>query len=194
MERGNGISTMLHRQARHLLDSMELLSEAKSANMDASPGKQKPGSKHLTHNGPVLHDLWLQRFTDHWDDLDALERLLRAGRAALELRRHGPPKIHDQRESEDFILENFEGVDAETVALIESERGAYCSRSYVLHLRRSNDRTDLGFPRPATEGRLRALDRLRMEHPKWTHEKLANELGVSRSTVTRMLNVERWAA
>jgi hypothetical protein len=114
--------------------------------------------------------------------------------AALELRRHGPPKIHDVVESEDFILTNYEGIDAEEVALIESERGALCSTSYVLHLRRSNDRTETGYPKPPTTGRLKALDRLVMEYPKKTHEFYARQLGVHRSTVTRMLNMDRWAA
>jgi len=184
----------LEREIRELLAKMELLSEAKSANVDASPGKQKPGSKHLTHNGPVLHMLWVKRFEDHWDDPDALQRLLRAGTAALELRRHGPPKIHDVVESEDWILSYYEGIDAHEVAMIESERGAHCSPSYVLHLRRANDRTDVGYQKPPSEGRRRALDRLLMEHPKKTHEFYAKQLGVSRSWVTKLLNDRRWAA
>lgn len=186
--------TTLEREIRELVSRMELLSEAKSANVDASPGKQKPGSKHLMHNGPVLCDLWVKRFEDHWDDPEALQRLLMAGNAALELRRHGPPKIHDERESEDFILANYEGVDAETVSLIESERGALCSTRYVLMLRRMNDRTDTGYAKPPSQGRLKALDRLRMEHPGWSQARYAKELGVNQSTVSRMLDVDRWAA
>jgi len=138
--------------------------------------------------------LWVRRFEDHWDDPDALHRLLRAGEAALELRRHGPPKIHDVVESEDWILTYYEGIDAHEVAMIESERGAHCSPSYVLHLRRSNDRTETGYPKPPSQGRLKALDRLRMEHPSWNQTRLAKELGISQSTVCRMLDVDRWAA
>ena len=186
----------LERDVRQLLARMEMLSEAKSANVDASPGKQKPGSKHLTHNGPVLADLWVRRFEDHWDDPDALERLLRAGKEALKLRQH-TPKLHDVVESEDFILLNYEGVDADTVAMVETERGAFCSTKYVLWLRRKNDLTDTGYPRPPSNARVRLAMRLRDEG--LNQVKIAKYMGVSQPTVSRIFALARkeaepWAA
>lgn len=175
----------LHRDIRELLARMELLSEAATAKLQASTGKTKPGTKAPTQDGSALADDWGNRFAQHYHDATALERLLHAGRAALALRRHGPPKIHDTVESEDFILTNYEGIDPETVALIESERGALCRPAYVKWLRRQNDRTDMGHPGPFHEGRQAMAKRLRAEgrNQAW----IAKEMGVSQSTVSRWL-------
>lgn len=182
----------IQEQANNLLKRMLVLSEASVAHLEKSSGRTKAGTKEPKANGPVLHELWKQRFQDYWHDEQALERLVAAGWAAYELRRHGPPKIHDQVEAEDFILQHYEGVDAETVALIESERGALCRREYVIWLRKRNDRDERGNPVQASVGRLRLLERLRVEHPQWSQTRLAEELGVSRWTVSRLL--EQWEA
>lgn len=183
----------LHNQIEQLLNDMELLSEAATAKLQANTGSTKPTTKPppgaSLQDGPSrpssLHDIWFERFAAAYHDKIALERLLHAGRAALELRRHGPPKIHDSVESEDFILTNYEGIDPETVALIESERGALCRPAYVRWLRRSNDRTDMGHPGPFHEGRAAMAQRLRAEGYK--QAKIAREMQVSQSTVSRWL-------
>lgn len=179
----------LHQQISQLLNEMELLSEAPASRLQTSPGKSKPSSKLLSMDAPALHDTWHQRFAAHYHDPVALERLLHAGRAALALRRHGPPKIHDTVESEDFILTNYEGIDAETVALIESERGALCRPAYVIWLRRRNDRTDMGYPAVPTERRVAHARRLAAEGLK--QAKIAKEMGVSQQTVSRWLAEDR---
>lgn len=179
----------LHRQISQLLSEMEMLSEASAAKLQANPGKTKPGTKAPTTDAPALADLWHARFAEHYHDAVALERLLHAGRAALALRRHGPPKIHDTVESEDFILTNYEGVDAETVALIESERGALCRAAYVVWLRRRNDRTDRGYPAAPSDARLAYARRLEAEG--MNQSRIAREMGVSQSTVSRMLGEDR---
>lgn len=179
---------VLENEIRQLLARMELLSEAATAKLQAHIGRSKASSVALTPNGPVLADEWRKRFEQHWDDLEALVRLLKAGQAALELRVHGARPIHDRETSDEWVLSGvYEGVDCETVAAIESERGSHCSPQYVLWLRRRNDCTDAGYPKPPSQGRLRALDRLKVEHPKWSQMRYAEHLGVSQSTVSRLM-------
>lgn len=182
----------LHRQIRQLLAEMELLSEAATAKLESSPGKAKPSTKAPTMNGAALADEWTQRFAHHHQDPEALQRLLKAGRAALELRKHGPPKVHDTIESEDFILTAYEGVDAETVALIETERGALCRPAYVIWLRRRNDRNDQGYPAAPSEARTALVMRMSAEGHK--QARIARELQISQSTVSRILNAGKRAA
>lgn len=187
----------LHNKIEQLLNQMELLSEASTAKLQADTGHTKPTTKPppgaSLDSGPSrprsLHDIWFARFAAAYHDPTALERLLHAGRAALALRRHGPPKIHDAIESEDFILTNYEGIDPETVALIESERGALCRPAYVRWLRRSNDRTDMGHPAAPSEARVAHAKRLEAEGFK--QARIAREMGISQSTVSRLLATDR---
>ena len=184
----------LETQIRHLLARMELLSEAATAKLQAHIGRSKASSVVPVLNGPPLADEWRRRFELHWDDIEAMLRLLRAGEAALELRRHGPPALQDRAESDEWVLGTYEGIDVDTVAAIETERGAHCHAAYVLWLRRRNDRNDAGYFRPPSQGRLRALDRLKTEHPGWSQTRLAKELGVSQSTVSRLMTAGEWVA
>jgi hypothetical protein len=144
----------LHTQIRQLIAEMELLSNAPAAKLQSNPGHSKPTSKAPTMDGPALADIWTVRFAQHNDNPLALAPPPARGRAALELRRHGAPSLHDTIESEDFILTAYEGVDAETVALIESERGALCRPAYVIWLRRRNDRNDRGHPAAPSDSRV----------------------------------------
>jgi hypothetical protein len=179
----------LHTQIRQLIAEMELLSNAPAAKLQSNPGHSKPTSKAPTMDGPALADIWTVRFAQHNDNPLALHRLLLAGRAALELRRHGAPSLHDTIESEDFILTAYEGVDAETVALIESERGALCRPAYVIWLRRRNDRNDRGHPAAPSDSRVAFAKRLEAEGLK--QARIAREMGISQSTVSRLLATHR---
>lgn len=188
----------LHAQIHDLLNAMSVLSEAQTAKLDAEPGKSDGGHKILRHNGPPLHDIWLSKFTLNIGNYSELERLLAAGKAALALRRHGPPKIHDSVESADFILSNYEGVDSRTVALIESERGAHCHPDYVTWLRRRNDYSDMGYPKEPSDRRVRLAvslyEETRVSTGRGNQAKVAEAMGVSQQTVSRLLDQAKMAA
>lgn len=194
------------RAARQVLAEIALVSEGTTAKLDGKTAGGKPGTKDppgAWDKEPTLLGFWTQRFHDHWERERSLGVQVELARDALARRRgRAPIPVDEDGGREDTLerdarcLEWYDGVHFVRAAALESQMGGYCSPESMRRLRIRNDRdpTD-GTVRPPAEFRQQVA--LRLQAEGYSERRIAEELGVPRSTVRRLLgrgSVDRRAA
>lgn len=202
----NGIA--LDRDVRELLARMLTISEVAAAQIQPSTGKTKAtGGERPPGPEESLFDVWVARFNQAAGDEQRTRRLLHFARA--ELHRHtgeGMPAIVRMRgvtpEGEvdaatehatiEDILTLGQGMDPVELAAIISEDGkGYCPPSYVRRVRARNGLHPMtGAELPPPDKRLQHALRL-LQEPGATQRKVAAEMGVAESTLSRWLTAMR---
>lgn len=179
----------LHRDVRQVLADMATISEGPAGHIGRGRGGE---SDQVGPGGPPpserLLAVWTQRFANCRDDEARLRVTLRAAQAALSRRRRRQPAVisQDEWESENRIIEWYEGQPAAEVAAIESETGTLCSEAYIRRLRlRNGCDPELGRPRPPRErwAAIARSHRAAGRSLRW----IARDMGVALATVQRLL-------